>query len=117
MTAPLSFAVSPEAEQWLLQIPPRLDQQPGLLCSPRFRVTKGAELVEEFDGEHYSVIYASPETWRLNLSAISVLIAGRAFWLVPDIVDKFQGKTLMVIQRDVGQGRYAGKIRKFLVST
>jgi hypothetical protein len=91
------------------------DKQPGFSCSRNYGVYKGNELVEEFKGDHYSIVFAAPESWLSVHRALQVEIAGRAFWIPPEALDKFRGKTLTLIQRDVGRGRYAGTIRDFLV--
>lgn len=116
MPTPLPFAVTPEAEQWLLQVSDVPNKQPGIFRTFRYEIHKDGELAEEFDGEHYSVGYDLPEGWASEPSAIRVTIAHRDFWLPPDTVNALRSKTLSVVQRAVGRGRYAGRIRNVLVA-
>ena len=91
--------------------------QPGIVRTFRYDVhSKEGELTEEYVGEHYSVGFDSPQTWASAHSAICVTLAHREFWLRPDTVDTLRGKTLTVIQRDVGRGKHAGTIRDILVA-
>jgi hypothetical protein len=114
MVDPLPFYVSAEVEKWLLAIPLRPDTQPGFSCAARFAVYRGAELVEEFVGEHYSIAHASLETWD-SLVAIQVAIGARAFWIPKDTLDKLRGKMLKVIHTNVSK-QEEPKIRSFLVA-
>ena len=115
MPDPLPFAVSVEVEEWLSQIPALPDTQPGFSCSPRYGVFKGDDLVEEFKGDHYSIVHTSSEAW-LSVHATEVIIAARAFWITPAALDKLRGKTLIVIETNVSRKQHDPKIRKFLVA-
>ena len=115
MPAPLPFSVSAESEAWLSQIPPHPDKEPGFSCSPRYAVFKSDDIVEEFPDEHYSIVHTSSEAW-LSVHAVQVFIAARAFWIMPDTLDKLRGKTLTVIETNVSPKKYASKMRSFLVA-
>jgi hypothetical protein len=116
MSAPLPFTVSTEADQRLRRVAEVPDKEPGIFYTFRYDIQKDGELREEFNEEHYSIGFDSPENWVSVRSGVRVTIAGREFWLSPDTVDRLKGKRLAVIQREVGRGRYAGKIRDLLVS-
>lgn len=111
------FAASPEIEQWLLSVPAGTDgKEPGFSCSPRYGVTQGNELIESFEGDHYSITYAAPEDWGSFCPAQQVDIAGRLFWIASDNLDKLRGKTLTALHADVGQGRHTDRVRRFVVA-
>ncbi len=116
MSAPLPFTVSAEAEEWLSQIPLRPGKDPGFSCSPRYGVYEGNDLVEEFRGEHYSIVHTSSEAW-LSVHGIQVVIATRTFWVPRDTLDKLRGKTLTVIETNVSPQQHEPKIRAFLVAS
>jgi hypothetical protein len=115
MPAPLPFAVSPEAEQYLLQASTSADRQPGISYTLGYDSRQDGEIIEEFWGEHYSIGYDSPDRWVSVHSAVAVCIAGRDFWLRRDTLERLGGKTLTLVQREVGRGRNAGKVRDLLV--
>jgi hypothetical protein len=116
MSAAVPFVVSPEAEQWLSQIVGDPDSHPGLSYTLGFDALQDGELIEEFWGEHFTIGYDSPERWVSVHSAVPVSIAGREFWCGPDTIERLRGKTLTFVQREVGRGSYAGKVRDILVA-
>lgn len=116
MSAPPPFVVTPKAERWLMHVGNVPDMQPGIHRTFRYDIHKDGELTEEFDGVHYSVGFDTAQSWVAVRSGIRVTIARREFWLPPDTVDSLRGKTLTLIQQDVGRGRHAGKIRDLLVA-
>ena len=117
MAKPLPFIVSAEAAEWLSQITAEPDSQPGLSYTLGFDALQDGEIVEEFWGEHYSVGYDSPERWVSVHSAIPLSVAGREFWFRPDTIERLRGKTLTLVQREVGRGSRAGKVCDLLVAT
>ena len=116
MSVPLPFNVSSLAEGRLREVGSLPNMQPGIFYTFRYEAHKDGELSEQFDEEHYTIGFDSPESWASVRSGVQVMIAGREFWLPPDAVDTLRGKTLTLIQRDVGRGRYAGKVRDLLVA-
>jgi len=116
MQAPLPFTVSAEAEHWLSQVSPLPDSEPGISYTLGYDSQEDGEIVEEFWGEHYSIGYDSPERWVSVHSAIRLSIAGHEFWLEPQTIDTLRGKTLTLVQREVGRGKDAGKVRDILVA-
>jgi len=116
MPAPLPFNVSSSAEERLRAVGSVPDMQPGIFRTFRYEAHKDGELSEQFDEEHYTIGFDSLEKWVSVRSGIQVTIAGRDFWLPPDTVDTLRGKSLTLIQREVGRGKYAGKIRDLLVA-
>jgi hypothetical protein len=117
MSAPLPFNVSNSAEKRLREVGSVPNMQPGIFRTLRYEAHKDGELSEQFDEEHYSIGFDSPESWVSVRFGIQVTIAGREFWLSPDTLETLRDKTLTMIQREVGRGRYAGKLRDFLVAT
>ena len=116
MSVPVPFVISPEAEEWLSQIVKEPDRQPGLSYTLGFDALKDGELIEEFWGEHFTIGYDSPERWVSVHSAVPLSIAGREFWCRPDTIERLRSKTLALVQREVGRGSHAGKVRDILVA-
>jgi hypothetical protein len=116
MSAPLPFNVSGSAEERLREVGSVPNMQPGIFRTFRYEAQKDGELSEQFDEEHYTIGFDSPESWVSVRSGILVTIADREFWLPPDTLDTLRGKTLTLVQREVGRGRYAGKNRDLLVA-
>jgi hypothetical protein len=116
MPVPLPFSVSPEAEEWLAQISSTSGSQPGISYTLGYDSEMNGQIIEEFWGEHYSIGFDSAERWVSVHSAVRFSIAGREFWLEPKTIDTLRGKTLVLVQREVGRGKYAGKVRELLVA-
>jgi hypothetical protein len=116
MSFPAPFVVSPEAEAWLSQHVAEPDSEPGLSYTLGFDALQDGELIEEFWGEHFSVGFDSPERWVSVHSAVLLSIAGHEFWCEPDTIERLRGKTLTLVQREVGRGSHAGKVRDILVA-
>jgi hypothetical protein len=110
----LPFQLSPEAEAWLSRLPRKEGQAPGFVCSPRYGVYRGADLVEEFGGAHYSFVYAAPVDWASERSATPLVIGDREFWFTSETLDGLRGKTLAVVRSDVGKKQSV--VREFLVA-
>jgi hypothetical protein len=110
----LPFQLSPEAEEWLSRLPQNEGQAPGFVCSPRYGAHRGAELVEEFSTAHYAFVYASPADWEFERGATPLVIGDREFWITPGTLDGLRGKTLAVVQSDVGTKHSI--VREFLVA-
>lgn len=115
MTEELPFSVSIEAMQFLMQLPTSSDRQPGFVCSPRYGVFRGHDLVEEFVGDHFSFSFATPHEWLGSRAATAFTIGERPFWITPDILAKLSGTTLSVVESDVAVGGRPACIRKFLI--
>jgi len=111
---PLPFQLSPEAETWLSRLPRKDGQAPGFVCSPRYGVYRGTDLVEEFGGAHYYFIYATNGDWASERSATPLVIGNREFWVTSETLDGLRGKTLAVVQSDVGKKQAV--VREFLVA-
>jgi hypothetical protein len=116
MHTPLPFKVSPDAELWFLRVPTILDKQPGISRTGADG-DKYGEPTKEFSGEHYSIVYDSPERWVAAHGAVCLLIAHREFWIPPDTLETLRGKTLAVAPRDGDPGKHAGEIGHVLVVT
>jgi hypothetical protein len=117
MSAPVPFNVSPEAEQFLMQSAILPDMQPGISYTLGYEVNSlDGELTEEFRGEHFSIGYDTPATWRSDRLAVQVQIAGRSFWIASATLDKLRGKTMTLLRCDVGRGKNAGTLRDTLVA-
>jgi hypothetical protein len=118
MSTPLPFHVAPEAEQRLLGVSIEPDSEPGIMYTLGYRIhNPEGELTEEFRGEHYSIGFDTPSRWQAEHRATRIEIAGRQFWMSTGTLDTLRGKTLNLVQRDVGRGNYAGKTRDLLVAT
>jgi hypothetical protein len=109
------FSVSPEAMRWLMELPTFPDKQPGFFCSPRFGVYRGAELIEEYLGDHFSFGFAPPDEWLGSREAMPYTIGGRPFWITDDILTRLSGATLSVIETDVACGEHPACWRRFLI--
>ena len=116
MSVLLPFNVSSSAEDRLRKVGSVPNMQPGIFRTFRYEAHKDGELSEQFDEEHYTIGFDSPASWLSVRSGIQVTIAGREFWLPPDTVAGLRGKTLTLIQCEVGRGRYEGKVGGLLVA-
>ena len=116
MSTPIPFTITPEAEKRLSLVAEVPNVEPGIVFTCRYEVHKNGALTEEFNEEHYSVGFDSPEIWISVRSGVRVTIGRRDFWLPPDTLDRLRGKILTAVPREVGRGKYAGKIRDILVA-
>jgi hypothetical protein len=115
--SPLPFSLSPNANAWLSRLPAKPDEELGFVCSPRYGLSSGSEVVELFIREHYAFVHAKPDVWSKDRGAVRFTIGEKAFWFTPDILERLDGKTLDVIRVDVGQGQHRGRYREFLVAS
>ena len=111
------FDTSDDARALLESLPCVEGREPGFTCSPRYQVSRGNEILESYEGEHYNFVQAPPENWQTERSAQRLLINNRGYWITPDLLKNLTGKSLKVIEVMVGRGKEAGKVRKFLVAT
>jgi len=116
MSATPPFTVSPEAEEWLSEVSDEPDMQAGISYTLGYDSQMDGEIIEEFWGEHYSIGFDSPERWVSVHAAVRLSVAGREFWFRPQTLESLRGKTLTLVQKEVGRGKHAGKIRDILVA-
>jgi dihydropteroate synthase len=115
MLTELPFNVSSEVERFLREVTGPPKRYPGFLCSPRYEMHREKEVLERFESEHYSIVWTSLESWH-SVCAHEVLIAGRQFWITPEILSTLCGKTLSVIETDVGVSPHPSMMRRFIVA-
>ena len=113
----LPFRLSINAKAWLSTLPEKPDEELGFVCSPRYVVSNGSEVIESFARDHYAFVHAKPDVWSKDRAAVRFTIDERAFWLTPEIRERLEGKMLDVIRVDVGQGSHQGRFREFLVAS
>jgi hypothetical protein len=113
----LPFHLSPQAKAWLSSLPEKADEELGFVCFPRYGMSRGSEILEAFDREHYAFVHAPAAVWSDDRSGFRIAVDGKPFWLTPEILHGLEGKKLEVIRVNVGQGKYAGRFREFLVAS
>lgn len=116
MSTPPPFNISPDVEQRLGHVPILEGKEPGISLALSYEALQDGEIAEEFNEEHYTVGFHPPEIWSSLPSAIKVTIAGREFWFPQETVESLRGKTLTLIEKEVGRGRNAGKTRNLLMA-
>lgn len=116
MPIPPPFNVSPAAEERLSRVPILDGQEPGIDRALSYQAHKDGELTEEFNEEHYSIGFNPPEIWSSIPSAVKMTIAGREFWIYSETIESLRGKTLTLIEKEVGRGKCTGKTRKLLMA-
>jgi len=111
------FEISPGAEERLKRAAQIPGMQPGISRALRYTITNEGELTEEYAGEHYSVVFNTPDVWESRYpGAVCVEIAGRAFWLTEETAQTLQGRMLEFMEKEVGRGKCAGRWRGILVA-
>ena len=113
----LPFYLSPDALDWLSRLPEKEGEELGFVSAPRYGMSRGNEIIESFDREHYAFVHAKPAIWSEDRSALRYSVGERSFWFMPEILQGLEGKTLEVIRVDVGHGRHSGRFREFLVAS
>lgn len=113
----LPFHVSSGANALLSRLPEKANEELGFVCVPRYGMSRGSEILESFEREHYVFVHAKPDVWSGDRDASRFIIGDRAFWFTPDILAHLAGKTLEAIRVDVGQGQHMGRLREFLVAS
>jgi len=113
----LPFYLSRDAHDWLSRLPEKEGEELGFVSSPRYAMTRGDEVIESFDREHYAFVHAKPAVWSDDRSALRFTVGERPFWLMPEILRSLEGRTLEVIRVDIGHVRHSGRFREFLVAS
>jgi len=72
------------------------------VCSSRYKLLRGSEVIESFERDYYGFVHAQPEVWSTDRAAVRVVVDQRPFWLIPEILQCLDSKTLKVVRVDVG---------------